>query len=282
MANWSEGDLTVNGLNIHYYRTGGEDKPKVVFNHGAMDSGLCWTPVVKALEDAYDCIMVDARGHGKSDIGHGDYASETRAEDLAEAIKALGLDRPVVGGHSMGADGTIFLASAYPELCRAIFLEDPPLAQPSEKVTDPEEIEAQKKMWKQFDQAIQALKSMPEDSAKEMGKEMNPTFPEDEVGPWVTSKRQLSDDFMQGLIHENVLDTSATFDVLQQISLPTLLIIGEKKNGAIISLETAKKLDAEMPNLRYVQLAGASHNIRREKFNDYVAALRGFLAGVYA
>jgi N-formylmaleamate deformylase len=74
MTNWSDGTVTANGLKLHYYRTGGE-KPQVVFNHGAMDDGLCWTRVVKVLEKDYDVIMVDARGHGKSASGQGDYSS---------------------------------------------------------------------------------------------------------------------------------------------------------------------------------------------------------------
>ena len=37
--NYTEGDVTVNGVNIHYYRTGG-GKPPFVLLHGATDNGL--------------------------------------------------------------------------------------------------------------------------------------------------------------------------------------------------------------------------------------------------
>ncbi len=97
MKRWSDGYVNANGIRVHYYRTGG-NKPQVVLNHGAMDDGLCWTRVAKELEQDYDVIMFDARGHGLSDSGQGDYLSETRAKDLAEAIQILGLDKPVVGG----------------------------------------------------------------------------------------------------------------------------------------------------------------------------------------
>ncbi len=111
------GDVEANGIRIHYYRTGG-DGPPIVFNHGAMDDGLCWTRVVRELEGAYDCVMVDARGHGRSDSGQGDYSAAARAADLAGVIEALGLDRPIVGGHSMGADTAIHLAATRPDLVR--------------------------------------------------------------------------------------------------------------------------------------------------------------------
>ena len=98
-----EGFVNTNGLKIHYYRTGG-DLPQVVLNHGALDDGLCWPRVVEALGADYDLILPDARGHGKSDAGAGVYSSEVRAADLIGLIEALGLEKPVIGGHSMGAD----------------------------------------------------------------------------------------------------------------------------------------------------------------------------------
>ena len=67
MTPWQSGDIEVNKLKLHYTRTGG-DKPPVVLAHGFSDDGLCWTPVAKLLEADYDVIMVDARGHGRSDV----------------------------------------------------------------------------------------------------------------------------------------------------------------------------------------------------------------------
>ena len=42
MSKWIDGYVNVNGLKLHYYRTGG-DLPPIVMNHGAGDDGLCWT-----------------------------------------------------------------------------------------------------------------------------------------------------------------------------------------------------------------------------------------------
>src|SRR3954468_15126333 len=102
MASWPAGDIEVNGLRLHYSRTGG-DKPPLVLAHGVTDDGLCWTPVAEALEMDYDVIMVDARGHGGSDAPEAGYDSATQAADLAGVIAALGLHKPAILGHSMGA-----------------------------------------------------------------------------------------------------------------------------------------------------------------------------------
>jgi pimeloyl-ACP methyl ester carboxylesterase len=93
--NWQSGEIETNGIRIHYYRTGG-DLPQVVLSHGALDDGLCWTRVARALEVDFDLILIDGRGHGLSDDGAGDYSTETRAADLIGVIEALGLEKPVV------------------------------------------------------------------------------------------------------------------------------------------------------------------------------------------
>ena len=89
MTGWMDGYVKSNGIRIHYYRTGG-DKPPLVLNHGAMDDGLCWTRVARVLEQDYDVIMLDARGHGLSDSGQGDYRPETRARFMSRSpLRAL-------------------------------------------------------------------------------------------------------------------------------------------------------------------------------------------------
>lgn len=40
MPNWQAGDVNVNGIKIHYHRTGGA-KPPLVLAHGITDNGLC-------------------------------------------------------------------------------------------------------------------------------------------------------------------------------------------------------------------------------------------------
>ena len=58
---WFEGIVTANGIQQHYYRTGG-DKPSLMLLHGFSENGQCWSRVAKALEQDYDVIMVDAYG----------------------------------------------------------------------------------------------------------------------------------------------------------------------------------------------------------------------------
>src|SRR5262249_57398656 len=129
MTPWQSGDVSANGIRLHYTRTGG-DKPPVVLAHGFSDDGLCWTPVAEALAPDYDITMVDARGHGLSDAPPQSYGPSDQAADIAGVVGALGLRRPPVLGHSMGAATALAPAGVYPDLPRPIPLADPPARVP--------------------------------------------------------------------------------------------------------------------------------------------------------
>ena len=122
---WHEADVGANGIRIHYARTG-RDKPPVILAHGVGDDGLCFTRVAKELEGTYDVIMPDARGHGRTTGGVGDYSTDARVADMVGFIEALDLTRPALGGHSMGADTGLHLAASRPDLVSRLVLEDPP------------------------------------------------------------------------------------------------------------------------------------------------------------
>src|SRR5689334_11621176 len=126
MTEWKEGQINANGITIHYYRSGGDKKPSILLLHGITDSGQCWPRVAVDLEGSYDTIMTDARGHGHSGAS-ADFSIALLADDAAAVIRALGLEKPYVWGHSMGAITAATLAAAYPGLVRAVVLEDPPL-----------------------------------------------------------------------------------------------------------------------------------------------------------
>lgn len=121
MTIWESGYTDVQDVRLHYTRTGGR-LPALVLVHGVGDDGLCWTRVAEQLAPSFDVLMVDARGHGRCEAPLQGYGPA----DLIGLCKALGLDQPIVLGHSMGAMTALTLAGTAPELPRAILLEDPP------------------------------------------------------------------------------------------------------------------------------------------------------------
>jgi pimeloyl-ACP methyl ester carboxylesterase len=272
MASWQAGDVTANGIRLHYTRTGGAG-PAVVLAHGFSDDGPCWTPVAEVLAPEYDLIMVDARGHGRSDAPERGYGPAEQAGDLAGAIAALGLRRPAVLGHSMGAATALALAGTRPEVPGAILLEDPPSRwlEPAGASADPEWQARQRARLSEY-----RRKTREELLAEQRA--ATPGWSEAELGPWADAKLRFNLNALnRGDAAE--LDWPAT---VRRIACPALLITADPARGALVTAEGAAALRALVPQLRVAHIPQAGHSIRRDQFDRYVAVVRAFLAEVTA
>jgi pimeloyl-ACP methyl ester carboxylesterase len=268
MAQWQSADIEANGVRVHYTRTGGA-KPPVVLAHGFSDDGLCWTPVARALENDYDVIMFDARGHGLSQAPEQGYGYDDMAADLAGAIAALGLRRPAVLGHSMGAATALALAGTYPDVPGAILLEDPP----AWWMTPPADGQAAQEWQARMRDWITGLQRKTREEVIAGQRTETPGWSEDELGPWADSKLRLSLNVLQRR-DAPPLDWPA---VVRRIACPALLIIADPARGALVAEEGAASLQALLPELRVARVAGAGHSIRRDQFDQYMQIVRAFL-----
>jgi pimeloyl-ACP methyl ester carboxylesterase len=265
---WQSAFVDTNGIRLHYTRTGGA-KPPLVLAHGVTDDGLCWSPVAEVLAPDYDVIMIDARGHGLSDAPLQGYTPIEQADDLAGLIRALDLKSPIVLGHSMGAATTLVLAARYPQLPRAIALEDPPpwwdtdYERPNNPVW-----QARMRAW------LIPLKQQSRQAILEAQRVAEPGWSDAELEPWVDSKLHFSLNFFNDLSDPG-LDWTA---LLRQVICPGLLITGDVDAGALVTPAAALALKAYVPQVQIAHIAGAGHSIRRDKFVLYMQAVQPFLA----
>jgi len=93
----------------------------IVFIHGAGGSHQVWLQQLRALGRWRRAIAVDLPGHGDSN-GSGADRIEAYRDVVRGFIAALGLDRIVMVGHSMGGAITQSIALDYPGLLAAIVL----------------------------------------------------------------------------------------------------------------------------------------------------------------
>ena len=100
--------------------------------HGWTCNHTHWAAQAKHFSRTHRVVSIDLRGHGLSDAPEQEYTLEAFADDVAWMIKELGLDRPIVCGHSMGGFVTVMLGKNHPESLRARILVDSPV------VTSPE------------------------------------------------------------------------------------------------------------------------------------------------
>src|SRR5215469_17359675 len=105
--------------------------PAALLLHGITSSALSWVRVAPALANRYRVYALDMRGHGDSiKPSKGAYSLRHTADDAAALIDILGLERPLLMGHSWGGATAMVLASgaesqkSVPHFSHVI-LEDP-------------------------------------------------------------------------------------------------------------------------------------------------------------
>jgi pimeloyl-ACP methyl ester carboxylesterase len=107
------------GIRIHYQQVG--DGPDLVMVHGISGNLAVWhLRLVPALSERFRVLTYDLRGHGHSDAPPTGYSPDAMATDLLELLDALGIERPLVVGHSYGADIALYHAANHPERVREV------------------------------------------------------------------------------------------------------------------------------------------------------------------
>ncbi len=102
-----------------YYERVGQGEP-VVFIHGLGSSARGWAFQVPFFSQEYQVVVLDVRGHGRSEKPPGPYSIPQSAEDVAGLIERLGTIPAHVVGLSMGGMIGLQLAVAHPELVRTL------------------------------------------------------------------------------------------------------------------------------------------------------------------
>jgi pimeloyl-ACP methyl ester carboxylesterase len=111
----------VNGLNM-YYEIHGTGQPLVLL-HGAFSAiGTSFEKVLPGLAKTRQVIAFDLQGHGRTADIDRPLTLEGMADDVAAALKQLGIERADIFGYSMGAAVALHLAIRHPEVVRKLVL----------------------------------------------------------------------------------------------------------------------------------------------------------------
>ncbi|HET7875617.1 MAG TPA: alpha/beta fold hydrolase, partial [Methylomirabilota bacterium] len=116
--------LRVNGLALAVSEWGSEGPPLFLLHSLAAHSHWWdWTALFWAAQ--HRVVALDFRGHGGSaHVAPPAYGFDEHAADVVGALDALGFERPVVIGHSMGGYVGALLAARRPERMRALVIAD--------------------------------------------------------------------------------------------------------------------------------------------------------------
>lgn len=115
--------VSLNGLKFHYRDWDGAGKPLVLL-HGLASTSHIFDMMLPHLISYCHPIALDQRGHGESDKPESGYDFDNFVNDLHAFINALGLERPVLLGHSWGGSVVLQYAATYPNVPRGIIMVD--------------------------------------------------------------------------------------------------------------------------------------------------------------
>ena len=257
---------------FHYLSWGAErtELPTMLLLHGITSSALSWVRVGPALADRYRVYAFDMRGHGDSiKPPRGAYSLRHTADDALAFIEIMGLERPIVMGHSWGGATAMVLASGagsqrpMPGLS-SVILEDPAHrfggGNAGERITF---------------------------YTKDIGRpadELRPEITADNPG-WTEADIEGKIDALQKVTREAVISVFAEarqagelLPLLAKIAASTLLIRADATLGTTLDDAAWEQAKEYLPaHSRAVEIDGATHNIHRSKFDAFMRAVNDFL-----
>lgn len=255
------------------YRSWGAERselPAAVLVHGITSSALSWVRVGPALADRYRVYAFDMRGHGDSiHPAPGSYSLRQTASDTAAFISALGLERPLLIGHSWGGATAIVLASG-------ASVREPALAFSQVILEDP--------AWN-FGQGdpVQRAAAYTKDIGRSSA-ELRPEIVASSPG-WTEADIEGKLDAMQKVTREAVISVFAEageegdiLPLLSSIAAPVLLMRAGADLGTTLNAAAWERACQFLPaHGRAVEIPGATHNIHRSKFSEFMQAVNEFL-----
>lgn len=263
--------------NFHYSILGTNQAKRIVFVHGLMAFAANWRKIANRLEDEFQCLIYDQRGHGRSFKPEFGYRTEDFAEDLYKITEELGWDRFHLVGHSMGGKNAIVFADLYPEKVITLTIEDI-----GAEVT-PQVLGYYQRMLKAVPTPFvnrEAVQNFFQNEFKNRFQSKEPnevlsTFLQanieekpDKSYDWRFSKQAIFDTVKSG--HQK-----NRWHEVSQLRMPTLLVRGEKSH--VFSHEEYEKMLSTNSKIQGVEVAGAGHWLHYEKYEEFVQILRDFI-----
>lgn len=261
--------VDVGGVRLTWTRSGPRNpiRPSIVLAHGLTDSADTWQRLGDRLSRFHDVVRYDARGHGSSDRSE-DYSAEAHTRDLVGVVQALRLDRPVLVGHSMGGIHATLAAREVP--VRALVLEDP--AWPQVPQDGSKDVADSRRR-------VVEVASLPEDERRAVGRRRHPAWHPVDVETWSRAQTLLDPDVVDWF--GSWRTRNAWREHVAGLDVPGLLLIGDADPATVAVLPgMADEARQRWPRLRVEQVAGAAHDVRRDRFDAVVRAITEFLAGL--
>ncbi len=273
---YRSGNIVLRHHRFHYLDWGVPDAPPVVLLHGGHQSAHSWDLVSLSLAQHYRVLALDQRGHGDSEWARDvDYSNATMAEDAAAFIAAMGLDRPVVAGHSMGGRNAMLLARDAGARLRGLVVVD----------IGPEISEAGRSAIAGFVRANEEFDDLeafianvqkydPYRTRAHIERTVKYNMLQRPDGKYISkcdpAPRRL------GLLAGRRLQDNLTLDQVALLDLPTLVVRGA--DSEILDPDAAERFRDALPKGELVTVPNCAHGVPSQNTTGFLAVLAPFLA----
>lgn len=253
--------VDANGVDISYQEEG--SGLPLVFLHGNSSCGEAWFQQCDAFRGRYRVIAYDSVNHGHSSNSPREQEEPDRVDELLAFLQALGIQRPVLAGNSMGADTILRWAARHPHDAAALI--------PSGMgVTE------EPRPWPQPEPLPEDVLFIPTgDSLTEGFKQRQPRMYERYLRIRSTATR------LEALRHPRsrsatVADRATLAQRVGAISAPMLIVVGQLDRLKLL----CDRLHQLVPGSEYHVIAGAPHHVYYETAAAYNALVDAFLGRV--
>lgn len=256
---------------VHLRDWGGEGLP-ILLTHGMGAHTHWWDEVVPLWNGKLHAVALDFRGHGDSErASDGAYSAELWVEDIETARRALGWERFILCGHSMGARIALIYAQRHPRRLRGLVAVD---FLPEVRSNRPSRFQRAsgrpQPMYASEDDILSRFRlepggtSMPPEKVRAVGREG--VRREGDGWTWKFDWRCLS------------LPIPPVWPQLAEIKVPSLMVRGELSN--IIDADDFTRVTREVAGSRGVTIPGAHHHVPLDAPAELAAAVAEFAASL--
>jgi esterase len=268
--------VQANGLGIHYLEWGRPDAPPLVLLHGLRGHAHSWDDVSAHLAGRYRVLALDQRGRGETDWPKdGNYATEAFAADLAAFCDAVGLERFILVGHSMGGRNGILFTAQNPDRVSALAVVDiGPEIQPEGAARIRKEIVDAPERFADLDAAVkQAVAENPLASEAVLRRRVQyqtRPLPDGGVG-W------RYDAAIREQMRSNTRPPPPDFWALWAgVKCPALIVRGAQTDT--LSPAVAERMRRANPRAELAEVERAAHMTFEDNPRGFIAALDGWLS----
>jgi pimeloyl-ACP methyl ester carboxylesterase len=238
-----------------YYEVHGEG-PVILLTHGYSATSQMWRGQIEPLSRRHKLVLWDMRGHGRSDdpADPAAYSEAATIADMAALLDAVGADRAVVGGLSLGGYMSLAFHRKHSRRVRALLIID----------TGPGfRKEAARDAWNQ--RALETARSFETEGLsrlKSRSKEMATSVHRNALGLARAARGMLTQ------------RDASVIDSLPAIAVPSLVVVGAEDKPF---LAAADYMAAKIPGALKVVVPAAGHAVNLDQPEAFNAAIARFL-----